>query len=116
MELVKFGSYVPPTPTQYDLNIADIDSEDSGRGETGYMSRERVREGMYKLSLAFTNITSSEVLEIKNAISPAEFSVTLFDGSHVTVQMMSGDRTLKLKSIDEESNCFWDMSFNLIEF
>ena len=42
MQLVKLGSHVPPTPTKYSLEISDIDSEDTGRGETGYMSRERV--------------------------------------------------------------------------
>lgn len=116
MQLVKLGSYTPPTPTTYDLTISDIDSGDTGRGETGYMSRERVRAGMYKLSLGFTNITSNEVLAIKNAISTEEISVALFDGSKVSATMFVGDRTLKLKSIDDESNCYWDMSFNLIEF
>ena len=116
MQLVKFGAYVPPTPTEYSLEISDIDSEDTGRGETGYMSRERVREGIYKLSLAFTNITSSEVLAIKNAISAEEISVELFDGSVETATMYSGNRTLKLKSIDDNSQCFWDMSFSLTEY
>ena len=116
MQLVKFGSYTPPTPTEYSLEISDIDSEDTGRGETGYMSRERVRAGIYKLALTFTNITSDDVLNIKTAIEPEEFTVELFDGSIVTAQMYSGNRTLKLKSVDDEANCFWDMSFNLTEF
>ena len=116
MQLVKLGSYVPPSPTKYSLEVSDIDSEDTGRGETGYMARERVRAGVYKLSLGFTNITSDQVLAIKNAISPAEVTVELFDGSTVTAQMYSGNRILDLKSVDEQSNCFWDMSFSLTEF
>lgn len=116
MDLVKFGSYTPPRPTKYSLDIQDIDSEDTGRGETGYMSRERVREGIYKLSLGFTNITSDEVLAIKQAISPEEISVELFDGSTVSAKMYAGNRALELKSIDNGANCFWDMSFSLTEF
>ena len=116
MQLVKFGSYVPPTPTKYSLDISDIDSEDTGRGETGYMSRERVRAGVYKLALTFTNITSEDVLEMKNAISSEEIEVELFDGSTINVKMYVGNRTLDLKSVDDEANCFWDMSFNLTEF
>lgn len=116
MNLVKLGGYSPPAPTEYSLDIQDIDSADSGRGETGYMSRERVREGIYKLSLGFTNISSDDVLAIKQAISPSEISVELFDGEMVNAQMYSGNRTLKLKSIDDNSNCFWDMSFSLTEF
>lgn len=116
MNLVSFGRYTPPAPTKYSLDIQDIDSEDTGRGETGYMTRERVREGIYKLSLGFTNITSDDVLDIKEAISPEKISVTLFDGSEVTVDMYVGNRTLDLKMIDDESNCYWDMSFNLTQY
>ena len=116
MNLVSLNGYTPPAPTEYSLDIQDIDSEDSGRGETGYMTRERVREGLYKLSLAFTNITSDDVLDIKNAISSEEIMVTLFDGTSVDAKMYVGNRTLKLKSIDDEANCFWDMSFNLTEY
>ena len=116
MELITFGSYTPPTPTKYSLDIQDIDSEDSGRGETGYMVRERVREGIYKLSLAFTNITSDDVLEIKQALSPSSIKVTIYDGEHVDIEMYAGNRTLNLKSVDGEGNCFWDMSFSLTEY
>lgn len=116
MELVSFGNYTPPSPTKYELELQDIDSEDTGRGETGYMVRERVREGIYKLSLEFKNITSDDVLLIKEAIAPASINVTLFDGSDVSVNMYSGNRKLVLKSIDDLGNCFWDMSFNLTQF
>lgn len=116
MRLVKIGSYIPPAPTEYSLDMQDIDSEDTGRGETGVMNRERVRAGIYKLALSFTNLSSDDVLNMKNALSPASISVELFDGSAVTAKMYVGNRTLKLKSIDDNSNCFWDMSFNLTEY
>ena len=116
MNLVSFGGYTPPTPTQYELELEDIDSADSGRGETGYMTRERVREGIYKLKVGFTNITSDEVLAIKNAISPAEVNVSLFDGETVSAKMSVGKRTVTLKAVDDTSACFWDMSFNMTEF
>lgn len=116
MELVSFGNYSPPAPTEYSLDIQDIDSEDTGRGETGYMTRERVREGIYKLSLSFTNISSEDVTSLKEALSPETIQVTLFDGSDVTIPMYAGNRTLKLKSIDDEMNCFWDMKFNLTQY
>ena len=116
MKLVKFGSYSPPAPTKYSLTLQDIDSEDTGRGESGYMVRERVREGIYKLSLTFTNISSDDVLSIKRAISASSVNVTLFDGEEVSAKMYAGERQLELKSVDDSSNCFWDMSFSLTEF
>lgn len=116
MELVSFGNYTPPTPTKYSLEMQDIDSEDTGRGETGYMTRERVREGIYKLSLGFTNITSDDVLLMKEALSPASISVVLFDGDTVNADMYVGNRSLVLKSVDDNGNCYWDMSFSLTEY
>ena len=116
MELVRFGRYTTPTPTEYSLDMQDIDSANTGRGETGFMNRERVREGVYKLSLAFTNITSDDVLNIKQAISPESIEVMLFDGEEINASMYAGNRKLTLKSIDDEANCFWDMSFSLTEY
>ena len=116
MELISIEGYTPPSPTTYSLEIQDIDSDDTGRGETGYMVRERVREGIYKLSLAFTNITSDDVLQIKSAISPALIKVILFDGDSVNADMYVGNRSLNLKSVDDNGNCFWDMSFSLTEY
>ena len=116
MNLIKFGSYSPPSPTKYSLTLQDIDSEDTGRGESGYMVRERIREGIYKLSLTFTNISSDDVVSIKSSISNSSVNVTLFDGGEVTAKMYVGDRQLELKSIDDDANCFWDMSFSLTEY
>ena len=115
MNLIKFGTYTPPTPTKFEIELSDIDSEGTGRGETGEMDRERVRADVYKVSVAFTNISSDDVSNIKEAISGEEFEVTLFDGSYVTIRAYSGNRTLSLKSVDDMSNAFWDMSFSLTE-
>ena len=115
MKLIAFGDYTPPTPTEYSVDMQDIDSADTGRGETGYMNRERVRANLYKIKVKFSNITSSDVLAIKKAISSAQFSVSLFDGEAVNTTMYAGDRSLTLKSVDDKSNCYWDMSFNLTE-
>ena len=115
MTLIKFGNYVPPTPTEYSVDMQDIDSADTGRGETGYMNRERVRANLYKVKVKFNNITSDDVLAIKSAISSAQFSVSFFDGETITATMYAGDRSLVLKSVDDTAKCYWDMSFNLTE-
>lgn len=117
MKLISFGDYQPGVnPTEYSVTLQDIDSSDTGRGETGVMSRERVRAGIYKVTVTFKNISSDEVLNIKQAISPASVSVTLFDGDYVEADMFAGDRTLTLNSIDDNANCLWDMSFSMTEF
>ncbi len=115
MKLIKFGSYTPPTPTEYKVTIQDIDSSDTGRGETGKMNRERVRSDVFKLELGWTNLKSDDVIAIKEAIKSSSFSVTFFYGGTETASMYAGDRSLNLKSVDDSGNAFWDMSFSLIE-
>ena len=68
MTLVKFGEDTPPTPTKYEVEIQDIDGEGTGRGETGYMDRERVRAGVYKLSLEFSSDIIYDIDLIKNSV------------------------------------------------
>lgn len=116
MRLIKFGEYVPPAPTSYDLEVSDIDGPETGRGETGVMDRERVRAGVYKINVEFQNITSLEVLRIKESVAPEKITVEFFDGNTVSAQMYVGNRKVTLKSIDDESNCFWDVSFSLTEY
>lgn len=48
MNLIKIGSYNTPPPVSYSVTASDLDSSESGRSESGYMSRERIRGGVKK--------------------------------------------------------------------
>ena len=117
MELIRIGGVKLPSPTKYDLKLSDIDAASSGRGETGYMTRDRVRQNVASIDVGWTMITTEELNTIKSTIENAEFSVTFFVGGSVgyaSANMYVGDRTIKLKTLanDEEH---WDVSFSLIE-
>lgn len=115
MNLIKFDSYTPPTPTEYNISIQDIDSSDTGRGETGKMSRERVRSNVFKIDIGWKNLSSDDVIKIKQAIKNQSFNVSFFYGGNETAEMYAGDRSLSLKYVDDKGNYFWDFSFSLIE-
>lgn len=115
MSLIKFGAYTPTEePTTYSVTVSDLDSDGSGRSETGVMTRKRIRAGLYKISVGWTNIDDTLRSGILNAISGSFFSVTFNDGSDVTEQMYVSDRSNELKYTDSSGTRFWDVSFDLV--
>lgn len=115
MDLLKINGVAMPTPVTYNVTQNDIDSSNTGRSETGVMNRDRVRAGVYKIELAWKNISTTELEKITNAIKDASFSVTFFYGATKTAKMYAGDRTVNLVSLGTDT-ATWDMSFSLVEF
>lgn len=100
-----------PAPTSYKIPRFDLDSSDTNRNEAGYMQRDRVRQGIYKIELEWRMLTSTEVNKIESAIQPSSVSVTFpTPKGMVTKRMYAGDR-----KIDMVANNRWNISFNLIE-
>lgn len=98
MDALKINGVVMPAPDtdSYALDLQDLDSENTGRGEeTGIMFRERIRTNVRKLSPKWSVLTGAELKTITDAISAAEFTVTVLDptaGSAQTLTMYAGDR------------------------
>lgn len=100
-----------PAPTSYKIPRFDLDSSDTNRNEAGYMQRDRVRQGIYKIELEWRMLTNAEVNKIETAIQPSSVNVTFpTPGGTKTKRMYAGDR-----KIDMVANNRWNISFNLIE-
>ena len=120
MNLIKIGSYNTPPPVSYSVTASDLDSSESGRSESGYMSRERIRGGVKKLNATW-RVTTDELLELTSAISAPALNVTFFfpaNGYYAeNVTMYAGDRSLNLiTNIDGENAAQWDFSVNFIKY
>lgn len=120
MNLITIGGYTPPAPVSYSVTSSDLDSSESGRSESGYMSRERIRGSVRKINASW-RITTGELLSLTAAISGVSFNVTFFyptTGYYAeNVEMYAGDRSLELVTdIDGESNAYWNFSVNFIEY
>lgn len=119
MAIITIGGVTLPHPSSISVASQDLDSPDTTRNEMGYLQRDRVRAGVYKLGLEFAAKTGPEITSIESAISPASFDVTFPDSSGmVTKTMYVGDRT---KSLDlykggDFDEMRWTISFDLIEF
>lgn len=115
MDLIKFGAFIPASPSEYGVELFDLDGENSGRSETGYMNRDRVRAGIFKIKLGWTNLSSQELETLLRAVEPDAVNTTFYFGGMVSTEMYAGNKTINLKSKNEDGNCYWDVSFNMTE-
>jgi hypothetical protein len=115
MVMIYINGVAMPAPTSYDVKLADIDSSNSGRGETGYLTRERLRADVASINVGWENITTNELNTIMNAIKNPEFSVRFFKGGeYKDADMYAGDRALEL-TFPVEGDERWSLSFPLTE-
>ncbi len=119
MDIIKIGGVTIPHPSTISIGMQDLDSPDSTRNELGFLQRDRIRGGVYKLGLGFNAKTGPEIAAIESAIRPAAISVTFPDSSGmVTKTMYVGDRSkdMVLYKAGDFTEMRWDLSFDLVEY
>ena len=118
MAMINIDGVDLPTPTKFKPPNFDLDSEDTNRNELGYMQRDRVRQGIYKLELAWKNITSSELATIKASVTPEKVKVTFpSEVGDIKKDMYAGDRNIEMVSYDKDYNkILWNIEFNLTKY
>jgi len=82
-----------PTPTKATIDEYDLDSQSTGRPESGFLNRERVRTNVMRIGLEFHNLTPEQARILRTAIAPAQVTITVrrFYGDE-TRMMYAGDR------------------------
>lgn len=92
-----------PTPTTYRVQMADLDTENTTRDETGVLHRDRIRSGVYKIIVSW-RLRSSILASVISLIQSSSFTVTFFDTntmSYQTKTMYAGDRESEVVIGDE---------------
>ena len=119
MAIITIDGVDLPAPSELSIGRMDLDSSDTTRNELGFLQRDRIRQGLYKIELAFKVKNSSEIHTIESVIANKELNVTFpTPQGFVTKRMYVGDRSLNVALYDNYStdDIRWDMSFNLIEY
>lgn len=119
MNIIYIGGVKMPSPTKYNVKLADIDSSNSGRGDTGYLTRERLRSDVASIDIGWEFLTTEELNTIKKNISSAEFIVKFYVGgigasAYKEANMYAGDRNIELVAF-EDGEERWNISFPLTE-
>lgn len=119
MNIIYIEGTKMPSPTKYSVKLADIDSSNSGRGDTGYLTRERLRADVASIDIGWDFLTTEELNIIKTGIAKSEFLVKFFIGgegvdAYKTAQMYAGDRSIEMVGF-EDGEERWSISFPLTE-
>jgi len=114
------GADISPNPHEYEVVLQDLDGENTTRSETGVLTRDRIRAGLYTVKSSFY-VTKTELKVITDSIAAASFPVVFFDpntSSYPTATMYAGNRSSKMLAYatGNEANSTWELSFDLIEF
>lgn len=119
MAFLTIGGVEVAAPTKFNVNLQDLDSEDSGRNKlTGKMARARI--GTYaKIELEWNNLNKDECTAILNAISSTFFAVSYIDPKRGrrTRNFYAGDISTEGFNYDSSNDLVWykTVKFNLIE-
>jgi hypothetical protein len=117
MALITIGTTPLPDPAEYSVTLQDIDSENTRRTESGILTRDRVRAGVYKIQATW-KVNKTDLKTITDAVKPAQFAVTFFDpttSTNPTRPMYVGDRMARLIHL-ESGQSLWELSLSLIEY
>ena len=119
MDILLIDGVALPAPNEYKVQLSDLDSSDTGRTEDGVMLRNRVREGIAKISASWAALSTADCARILNAVTPDSFEVAYFFGSMRTAKMYAGDRTATLKAAVKYPkvrflNCSVDQAYSSI--
>lgn len=105
-----------PTPKSATITEIDLDAANTGRPESGYLHRERVRHDVMQLSMTFGKLTAEQAQTIRTAIAPTQVTVRfwLFD-ELVTKAMYAGDRKWD-EWFDDSGEAHISLQLNLSEY
>jgi hypothetical protein len=120
MAMLVIGSTSLPNPAKYKVTLQDLDSDNTTRSETGVMTRDRVRAGVYTIECSF-KVNKTQLKTITDAIAAVSLSVAFFDpttSSTPTKTMYVGNRSCDLLGYKTgaESSSLWELSFSLIQY
>ena len=90
---LKINGVTAPTPDTGSFDEYDLDSAESGRPESGVLTRDRKRANLARYNLVWTDLTAAEAWQLRTMLMPEQFTVTMliFD-TYVSRTMYAGDR------------------------
>lgn len=115
--IYKINNIDVPSNSKLEVSMSDLDNKDgTGRTESGYAFRDRLRIGVRHLSVEYTMLTDAEIQKVLNAIDAEFFPVEYKDPQHgkITKTFYVGDRVAPLE-VFIDGVAGWNLKFELVE-
>lgn len=93
-EYLKIDHILMPTPdSPVSITEYDIDAPTTGRPESAYMHRDRVRSNVARYDFVWTNLRPAEARLLRDALTPSQILVEIrFLGETILKTMYAGDK------------------------
>lgn len=87
---IKINGVALPTPSEYDIELNDLDAEGQRPITTGKLKRKRIRSDCLKINLVWYLKDFPSISTILNMVKPETFNVTLYDavGGEIVTRVM----------------------------
>ena len=113
---IKINGADIPAPISLDYSLEDLDADSERDVSRGILDRNRIRSDVFKLSLTYAMNDLAQTSLLLKTISPATFSVELFDvknNNRATKTMYAGSKTMQM--ICNKGVWIKGLKFNLTE-
>lgn len=107
-----------PTPSELKWTISDLDSDNSGRNQSGSLFRDRIAVKR-KVECSWLPMDSAKMSVLLSAVTDPFFELTYPDaltGANRTMTCYVGDRSAPVMRPNDDGTWLWgEMSMNFIE-
>lgn len=117
MAIIQIDGVDMPAPSTFSVILQSIDSDSTTRNEQGILQRDRIRDGVHKLTLKWNALAVADASTVLQAVSPVSFTVSFIDpltNAPTSVTLYAGDRTAE--SVNTQDGIRWNISFDNIEY
>lgn len=105
------------SPSKFQVDFNDLDSEDSYRDTKGESHRDRIASDKRKLNCEWGPLTQDEISTILTAIEPEYFQIKYYDPKDglATRTFYAGPKTMPMLIMKEEGPTWEGLKVNFIE-
>ena len=117
MAMISVGGVDLPAPSKFEWSIQDVSIGESGRDDTGYMYKGRVKSKR-KIVLEWQGKDPATTKTILTAFRPEYVNVTYFDpldGAMATRNFYTGDQKTPVKIWTSNDKIYETVAFDIIE-
>lgn len=115
--LISVNGFMLPAPDTYEVTVSDLDAS-ANRSGNGTLFRDRIAV-KHTIDLGWVLLTSSELSQILQAVSPVFVSVTYFDpqlGGLTAGTFYASDRKQSVAMKQSDGSYKWaNTAFSLVE-
>lgn len=115
--MLELNNVIVKSPSEFQVDFNDLDSEDSYRDAKGESHRDRIAVDKRKLNCGWAPLTQEEVSSILKSIEPEYFPIKYLDPKDglITKTFYAGPKSMPMLYVKEGQPMWEGLKVNFIE-